>query len=63
MGEYSPPWGHNPVKYAARLDDSAESVEHPGQPPNHMLQRTGGTVAVLALVVQTQVGSGFVARR
>jgi hypothetical protein len=31
--------------------------------PNHTLQRTGETVAVLTLLVQTQVSGGFAARR
>ena len=30
---------------------------------NHTLQRTGGTVAVPALWLPTQVGGGFTARR
>jgi hypothetical protein len=34
-----------------------------GPRSNHTLQRTGGTVAVPTLLVQTQVGGGVAAHR
>jgi len=41
----------------------ASSLSWCGRLPNQVLQRTGGTVAVHPLSVQTQVGGGFAAHR